>query len=52
MAGEILDNSEANRHQLPKVEAALRTGMADFVQPAGSVPGPASTSVVSAINPV
>ena len=52
MAGEILDNSEANRHQLPKVEAALRAGMADFVQPDGSVRRPRLDLVVSAINPV
>jgi ubiquinone/menaquinone biosynthesis C-methylase UbiE len=37
--------------ELPKVEAALRAGMADFVQPDGSVVGPASTWIVSATNP-
>jgi SAM-dependent methyltransferase len=37
--------------ELPKVEAALRAGMADFVQPDGSVVGPASTWIVSATSP-
>jgi SAM-dependent methyltransferase len=37
--------------ELPKVEAALRAGMADFVQPDGSVVGPASTWIVAATSP-
>ena len=36
---------------LPKVHAALRSGMADFVQADGSLSGPASTWTVSAVNP-
>jgi SAM-dependent methyltransferase len=37
--------------ELPKLEAALRSGLGQFVQPDGSVVGPASTWVVSATNP-
>jgi SAM-dependent methyltransferase len=51
-AGEVIrllgDRAAA---ELPKVEAALRQGMADFVQADGSVLGPASTWIVSAANP-
>jgi hypothetical protein len=38
--------------ELPKVHAALRAGMSDFVQPDGSVVASASTWTVSATNPV
>jgi ubiquinone/menaquinone biosynthesis C-methylase UbiE len=36
---------------LPKVDAALRSGIAEFVQADGSVMAPASTWTVSALNP-
>jgi SAM-dependent methyltransferase len=36
--------------ELPKLEEALRAGLAEFVQPDGSVVGPASTWVVSAVS--
>jgi ubiquinone/menaquinone biosynthesis C-methylase UbiE len=52
-AGEVIRLlGERAAGELPKVEAALRQGMADFVQPDGSVLGPASTWIVSAANPV
>jgi hypothetical protein len=37
--------------ELPRVDAALRAGMADFVQADGSVVGPASTWIVAATSP-
>ena len=36
--------------ELPKLEVALRSGLAEYVQPDGSVVGPASTWVVSAVS--
>jgi ubiquinone/menaquinone biosynthesis C-methylase UbiE len=36
--------------ELPKLEQALRDGLAEFVQPDGGVVGPASTWVVSAVS--
>ena len=38
--------------ELPKVDAALRAGLAEFVHPGGAVVAPASTWIVSATNPV
>jgi SAM-dependent methyltransferase len=38
--------------ELPKINAALREGMAEFVQPDGSVVTSASTWTVSAVNPL
>jgi SAM-dependent methyltransferase len=51
-AGEIIRLlGDRAASELPKIEAALRAGMADFVQPDGSVVGPASTWIVSATSP-
>jgi SAM-dependent methyltransferase len=51
-AGEVIRLlGDRAASELPKVEAALRAGMADFVQPDGSVVGPASTWIVSATSP-
>jgi SAM-dependent methyltransferase len=51
-AGEVIrlaaDDAERVR---PKIEAALRDALADFVQPDGSVIGPASTWIVTATAP-
>jgi SAM-dependent methyltransferase len=52
-AGEVIRLlGERAAAELPKVDAALREGMSDFIQPDGSVVGPASTWIVSAKNPV
>jgi SAM-dependent methyltransferase len=51
-AGEVIRLlGDRAASELPKVEAALRAGMADFVQPDGSVVGPASTWIVAATSP-
>ena len=51
-AGEVIRLlGERAAGDLPKVEAALRAGLAEFVQPDGSVLGPASTWTVAAVNP-
>jgi ubiquinone/menaquinone biosynthesis C-methylase UbiE len=52
-AGEVIRLlGERAADELPKVDAALRAGLAEFVQPDGSVVGTASTWIVSATNPV
>jgi ubiquinone/menaquinone biosynthesis C-methylase UbiE len=52
-AGEVIRLlGESASDELPKVDAALRAGLAEFVQPDGSVVGPASTWIVAASNPV
>jgi len=52
-AGEVIRLlGERASDELPKVDAALRAGLAEFVQPDGSVVGPASTWIVAASNPV
>jgi SAM-dependent methyltransferase len=52
-AGEVIrllgDRASA---ELPKIDHALRTGFAEFVQPDGSLVGSASTWAVTATNPV
>ena len=51
-AGEVIRLlGERAAGELPKVDAALRDGLAEFVQPDGSVLGPASTWTVAAVNP-
>jgi SAM-dependent methyltransferase len=51
-AGEVIRLlGERAAAELPKVDAALRAGLSDFVQPDGSVVGPASTWTVAAKNP-
>jgi hypothetical protein len=52
-AGEVIRLlGERAAGELPKVDAALRTGLAEFVQPDGCVVAPSSTWIVSATNPV
>jgi SAM-dependent methyltransferase len=52
-AGEIIRLlGERASPQLPKVDAALREGLSEFIQPDGSVVASASTWIVSAVNPV
>jgi ubiquinone/menaquinone biosynthesis C-methylase UbiE len=52
-AGEVIRLlGERASDELPRVDAALRAGLQEFVQPDGSVVAPASTWVVSAVNPV
>jgi SAM-dependent methyltransferase len=52
-AGEVIRLlGERASDELPEVLDALRTGLADFVQPDGSVVGPSSTWIVAATNPV
>jgi len=52
-AGEVIRLlGERAADELPKVDAALRAGLAEFVQPDGSVVGTASTWIVAAANPV
>jgi hypothetical protein len=52
-AGEVIRLlGERAAPELPKVDAALREGMSDFIQADGSVVGSASTWTVSAKNPV
>jgi ubiquinone/menaquinone biosynthesis C-methylase UbiE len=51
-AGEVIRLlGERATGELPKVDAALRAGLAEFVQPDGSVVAPASTWIVAATNP-
>jgi ubiquinone/menaquinone biosynthesis C-methylase UbiE len=51
-AGEVIRLlGERASDELPKVDVALRAGLAEFVQPDGSVVGPASTWIVAATNP-
>jgi SAM-dependent methyltransferase len=52
-AGEVIRLlGERAASQLPKVDAALREGLSEFIQPDGAVVAPASTWIVSATNPV
>jgi SAM-dependent methyltransferase len=51
-AGEVIRLlGDRAASELPRVDAALRAGMADFVQADGSVVGPASTWIVAATSP-
>jgi SAM-dependent methyltransferase len=53
-AGEVIRllGDRADAAALAEVDAALRTGLREFVQADGSVVGPASTWIVTASNPV
>ena len=52
-AGEVIRLlGERASDDLPKVDAALREGLAEFTQPDGSLVGPASTWIVGATNPI
>jgi SAM-dependent methyltransferase len=51
-AGEVIRLlGDRAASELPRVDAALRAGMADFVQADGSVVGPASAWIVAATSP-